>query len=155
MDLNLLTYLLLFVTGLQLHQKRGDKIQRKSFRHPVYSDRRSPGGLVHQLMQAGFIERLIPGLLLFVFLYTLFMKNLDTVSQDQNGRSHINGFFFIIQDIKTGGHTVKGEIVSRVSLKASSYPIMLSFFISPALPYLSFFLTCASRQSLSDPSHIG
>jgi uncharacterized membrane protein YfcA len=35
------------------------------------------GAWAIQLMQAGFIERLIPGLLLIVFLYTLFMKNLD------------------------------------------------------------------------------
>ena len=36
------------------------------------------GAWAIQLMKAGFIERLIPGLLLIVFLYTLFMKNLDT-----------------------------------------------------------------------------
>lgn len=35
------------------------------------------GAWAIQMMQAGFIERLIPVLLLFVFLYTLFTKNLD------------------------------------------------------------------------------
>ena len=51
------------------------------------------GAWTIQRMQSGFIEHLIPVLLFFVFLYTLFVKNLGKTSSPPKMRLHL--FYFI------------------------------------------------------------
>ena len=57
------------------------------------------GAWAIQQMEAGFIEHLVPVLLLFVFFYTLFTKNLDTGTGEARIPNHI---FYLVFGLGLG-----------------------------------------------------